>query len=619
MSNTLNNIATNRYPGVKPFSSSENFLFFGRESDIDALNSLIFIKQTVVLYSKSGYGKSSLINAGIIPRLQNNETWLYFAIRFNNFSDKEADKNLSPLQTTRKRFSDSLTDDKENFIAKLIPDENSLWYWMKQNQLQKKKNNFIVFFDQFEELFTYPKEQVDKFSEQLSQLLYTTIPVSFRKKIADLEGPSSLSDEQHDFLYEKPEIKIIFSIRSDRLSLMDGLKDKHPSILETTYELDALNINDARKAITGPAKLPQEFGFTTPSFFFTDGAVSKILNNIANPQDGKIEAATLQIVCRFIEDRLVSSRRVYEVNEKELGNIADIFQQYYQGVLDKLTSSEKIQAQRLIEDELIDGNRRNPLSGSYIKSKFGITENLLSILEHSSLLKKERDARGTILYEVSHDSLIGAINKIAENRRKEEEEKKQLELKAQIENEKKRSDELKILNNKVNIQLKRSRIALFIAVLAISAAIFLLFYSNQKKNQAEQATAEKETEREQAINAKQAADSLRVVAEKNLKELEEKNEKIRESEEFIGLQQKMAQEKEQYGIRVYSYTRKMMRVEQSIANVEKLVSSSPDLLKEILENAIKQLATTDILPKEIQDERLRLLNKINTLFDKIKS
>ena len=89
----------NRYPGVKPFSTSEDFLFFGRQSDIEALNTLIFIKQTVVLYGKSGYGKSSLINAGIIPKLKENESWSHFSIRFNNFSEKESGHNFSPSQT----------------------------------------------------------------------------------------------------------------------------------------------------------------------------------------------------------------------------------------------------------------------------------------------------------------------------------------------------------------------------------------------------------------------------------------------------------------------------------------------------------------------------------------
>jgi hypothetical protein len=479
------NINRTRYPGIKPFTTDENFIFFGRESDINALNNLLLIRQVIVLYGKSGYGKSSLINAGIIPKLKQDETWVYFPVRFNNYSGKDIKQNLTPVQTIGEKLAENVFREQPSVLEKLIPENNSFWYWLKLNQLKNRNANFIIFFDQFEELFTYPIEQIAEFSEQLSELLYTNLPVNYKKRINELEKTNPISDEEYEFLNQKPEVKVIFSIRSDRMSLLNGLKDKHPSILQNSYELDALNIEDAKSAIIEPAKLPQELGFSTPVFTFTSAAVSKILEGIANPEDGKIEAATLQIVCRFVEDTLVKEKKYITITDSELGDITDIFQQYYQGVLDKLTTVEKVQAQKLIEDELIEGNRRNPLSENYIKSKFGISEKLLSILEQSSLLRKERDARGTILYEVSHDSLIGAINKIAENRRKEEDEKKQIELQLEIENEKKRSNELTLLNEKANKRLKLVRLALLFAILAIIATVFFAVDSNNQKEKAQ--------------------------------------------------------------------------------------------------------------------------------------
>ncbi|MEY4904862.1 MAG: hypothetical protein RLZZ292_2677 [Bacteroidota bacterium] len=61
-----------RYPGVRPFEAQDKDLFFGRTQDIADLCDLISIEKLVVLYGKSGYGKSSLLNAGILPRLQAN-------------------------------------------------------------------------------------------------------------------------------------------------------------------------------------------------------------------------------------------------------------------------------------------------------------------------------------------------------------------------------------------------------------------------------------------------------------------------------------------------------------------------------------------------------------------
>ncbi|MDB5133451.1 MAG: ATP-binding protein [Mucilaginibacter sp.] len=458
----------NRYPGIKPFAEEDTQLFFGRKKDLDEFNSLVFVKQTVVLYGKSGYGKSSLINAGIIPELKRNDQWVYFSIRFNNYSEKETVENLSPAQTIKKRFSEKIKENTNSPFYNIIPHEDSFWYWIKQNQLVTNKTKFIIFFDQFEELFTYPKNEIADFSEQLSQLLYGTVPVNFRKRIAELDEDGSFSNELEEFVYKKPEIKVVFSIRSDRLSLINVLTDRHPSILQNCYELNALTVEDAALAIIEPARLEEDNEFKTPPFKYTQPAVDKILKGIANPQDGKIETSTLQIVCRYIEDNLVADKKHVLITEDILGNITDIFQQYYETILNKLSEDERSKAQRLIEDELIDVDRRNSLTTNYIQGKFGLTEKLLSVLEQSSLLRKERDASGRIFYEISHDTLVAAVNKVAEKRRQSEGEAKKLELERLFEEEKLKSENLTKLHAKSVLAF---RLAIGMAVIAIIAAV----------------------------------------------------------------------------------------------------------------------------------------------------
>jgi len=508
---------TNRYPGVKPFSADEQLLFFGRANDLEALNSIIFIKQLIVLYGKSGYGKSSLINAGIIPRLKQNESWIYFSIRFNNFSEKEINQNLSPAQTVKQRLANNITLDESTDFYKLIPDENSFWYWIKQNQLSNKKSKIILFFDQFEELFTYPKEQVSEFSEQLSQLLYTTVPSRYKKKLAELDEQDAVSDELHSFIYEKPEIKVVFAIRSDRLSLMNILTDRHPSILQNYYELDALNVKDAAAAITEPAKLSEELSFKTPSFEFSQSAVDKILNGIANVQDGKIEAATLQIVCRHVEDNLVFEKKYTIITEEILGDITDIFQQYYEAILNKLPAEERAKAQHLIEDELIEGGRRNTLTDRSILNRLGVSKNLLEQLEQSSLLRKERDANGRLLYEVSHDTLIAAINKVAEARRVEEnkaaearrieeEEIKRKSLEQQIKDERKRADDLQELKDKAVFRFRLAISMTVVAVIIAVAAIMATVWAIKNKEAVEKAQTVAVANQKRADSARKNAD-----------------------------------------------------------------------------------------------------------------
>ena len=75
-----------RYPGVKPFNTAEEEIFYGREKDIKDFFDFIATRQISVLYGKSGLGKSSLINAGIIPLLNSDPSYknnFQFFFRFN--------------------------------------------------------------------------------------------------------------------------------------------------------------------------------------------------------------------------------------------------------------------------------------------------------------------------------------------------------------------------------------------------------------------------------------------------------------------------------------------------------------------------------------------------------
>ena len=79
-----------RYPGVQPFKTSDQAIFFGRDADRDKLYNLIQLEKLVVLFAKSGYGKSSLLNAGIMPLLTDANKaekfrFMPLEVRFGNY------------------------------------------------------------------------------------------------------------------------------------------------------------------------------------------------------------------------------------------------------------------------------------------------------------------------------------------------------------------------------------------------------------------------------------------------------------------------------------------------------------------------------------------------------
>ena len=60
----------NPYVGPRPFTKDEKDRFFGRDQEASQLIPLVIAERLVLFYSQSGAGKSSLINARLIPGLE---------------------------------------------------------------------------------------------------------------------------------------------------------------------------------------------------------------------------------------------------------------------------------------------------------------------------------------------------------------------------------------------------------------------------------------------------------------------------------------------------------------------------------------------------------------------
>src|SRR5438552_12358571 len=55
------------YRGISPFRLLDWRIFFEREAEAERLTNLVSLYRGVLLYGQSGAGKSSLLNAGLIP------------------------------------------------------------------------------------------------------------------------------------------------------------------------------------------------------------------------------------------------------------------------------------------------------------------------------------------------------------------------------------------------------------------------------------------------------------------------------------------------------------------------------------------------------------------------
>ena len=120
-----------RYPGTQAFQASDAAVFYGRDKDIQQLMRLLRLEQLIVLHGKSGLGKSSLINAGIIPLLKEHEEIDFEEVRFGAFQGGEGEEPLTVLKN-------QLSPNIHPLISSHLPDADSLWLRCKSHQLAQE-------------------------------------------------------------------------------------------------------------------------------------------------------------------------------------------------------------------------------------------------------------------------------------------------------------------------------------------------------------------------------------------------------------------------------------------------------------------------------------------------
>src|SRR5436190_14989989 len=69
MSSSTATVHRNPFPGLRPFREDEEYLFFGRENQVDAMVDKLAATRFLAVVGTSGSGKSSLVNCGLRPAL----------------------------------------------------------------------------------------------------------------------------------------------------------------------------------------------------------------------------------------------------------------------------------------------------------------------------------------------------------------------------------------------------------------------------------------------------------------------------------------------------------------------------------------------------------------------
>ncbi|MGB8191811.1 MAG: hypothetical protein WCF67_07835 [Chitinophagaceae bacterium] len=325
-----------RYPGLAPFNELQGKLFFGRDKEKAEIYNFTVAEQTIVLFAKSGAGKSSLLHAGLFPLLRANG-YHPVKVRFQYTVEYDKDKPAEPQvrRTPLRILFDTLeqrSEDKEDVIRiskqdiLFNKDEPKLWEYIKVIQLPSVvvqaqpvmqeeaavaaasegvdgggtgfrffgkpkgeiKQTPVLVFDQFEEFFNFPEHERHEFMLQLCEVLHNLCP----NRISQWLRGFKLSERTPQMMEwaKQPVVKCIIAIRDDKLSELDSLRKYIPLILKNRYKLSALAIDNARQAMEEPASL--EGDFRSPRFSFDKQILDKILIRLTgNEPEEKMFAA----------------------------------------------------------------------------------------------------------------------------------------------------------------------------------------------------------------------------------------------------------------------------------------------------------------------------------------
>lgn len=150
------------YPGLRRFTEEDVSIFFGRGREVDALIQLLNDgKRFLSVIGASGSGKSSLVRAGLLPRLRGNAVAGSKDWRIGSFSPADFGDNpflalaaaLAPLMPAGPRAPLTLAEQiakDPNYAAKLCTDALSG---------RPDWADVLLFIDQMEELFTITRPE----------------------------------------------------------------------------------------------------------------------------------------------------------------------------------------------------------------------------------------------------------------------------------------------------------------------------------------------------------------------------------------------------------------------------------------------------------------------------
>lgn len=294
------------YVGLQPFLPEHARYFFGREREQRLVIANLLAQPLTVLYGASGVGKSSLLNAGVLPQLLRDRPTTPVII-FREWSRPDC-----RIELARRCIEHVWAQPREQ----PRPADDLPFDVVLRAAAMAAKETVLVIFDQFEEYFVYhPKSSAaDSFEAEFARAVNR----------------------------DDVDVGVLLSLREDGLAKLDRFQERIPDLLSNRLRLQHLDAAGAETAIRRPlAVWNQAPPDGAPQVALDDALVADVLRDIRSGRlsvtrqvgsgaerrdDGLIEAPFLQLVMLrlWLEERARGSTTLQAATLRGLGGAAAI-------------------------------------------------------------------------------------------------------------------------------------------------------------------------------------------------------------------------------------------------------------------------------------------------------
>ena len=403
---TATNPRPNPYVGPRAFRVGETL--YGRDHELRELLDLLIAERIVLLHSPSGAGKSSLVQAGLIPILRQEGFRVLPLIRVNQElpasieipgsgdSGSENPGINRYIYSTLLSLEEELPDEEQLPMDELA--KISLSDYLSRRLQQEtpgegaeNPDSIVLIFDQFEEILT-----LDPTNRQSKADFFAEVGTALRNR----------------------KFWALFVMREDYIAALDPYLRPLPTRLSNTFRLDLLGVQAALQAIQQPAR-NSEVEFTQP-------AAQKLVDDLRRVQvqqpDGTlqeqlgsyVEPVQLQVVCYRLWQNLEQDKtRITEGDVENVGDVDQSLSEYYaERVVDAAEQtgvSERIIRDWFDQKLITESGIRGQVLMAPERSD-GLDNSAIRLLENAHLVRGEK-RRGATWFELAHDRLIGPVRK----------------------------------------------------------------------------------------------------------------------------------------------------------------------------------------------------------------